>query len=50
MDPVIVKLISVKIGRYEMALIAVESDAKKDSSGFTTPGPGGDEEGFADRS
>jgi hypothetical protein len=45
-----VKLISLKIGRYEMALIAVESDAKMASSDFTTPGPGAGEEGSGDRS
>ena len=50
MDPVIVKLISLQIGRYEMALIAVESEEKMVSSDFMIPGPGVDEEEFGDRS
>jgi len=49
MDPVIVKLTSLRIGFYEIPLIAVESDAKMASSDFTTPGPGADEEGFGNR-
>jgi hypothetical protein len=45
-----VKLISFQIGRYEMALIAVESDAKMVSSDSMIPGLGADEEESGDRS